>query len=116
MIIPSKGDAMSKNFERMQEDLELILNEIAADQKVFRVTLQCFLLNMAEKTDPAIIEHLKRQVLGSIQQTLPAGDPEEAQGAERSKQLSLVRAEELFREIQTAVGLKAPTIPPSEKN
>ena len=86
---------MSRTVEQMQRDLELILNEIGADQTVNRVVLQTLLLNLVAARGPELLEDMKQQVLGIIDRTEPTEtDP---QGGERRKQLTLMRAERMFQ-------------------
>lgn len=105
---------MSKTIEKMQERLELILNEIGADQTVLRVTLQCFLLNLVGARGPEMLDEMKHQVLGTIERTQPTDD--DPQGGERRKQLTLMRAELLFQEIEEAVAEFQKANDPSEPN
>ena len=105
---------MSKTVEQMQQRLELILNEIGADQTVIRVTLQCFLLKLVGAQEPEILEELKQQVLGAIGRT--EQDEDNPQGGERRKQLTLMRAELLFQEIEGVVAQFEKSRDPSESN
>lgn len=96
---------MSRTVEQMQGSLELILNEIGADQTVNRVVLQTLLTDLMAAKGPEILEDMKQQVLGIIGRTEPtATDP---QGGERRKQLTLMRAESMFQDIEDAVGRAA---------
>lgn len=93
---------MSRTVKQMQRSIELMLNEVGADQTVNRVTLQCLLLNLAAAQGPEILEVLKQQVLDALSRTAPL--LEDPQGGERRKQLTIMRAEQLFQQIQEAVG------------
>lgn len=95
------------------ERVETILNEIAADQAVFRITLQCFLLRMfAARPDlaPEALSDMKQQVLRSIGRMPVAAEDE--QGGVRWKRLANDRAEELFLELEDAL---AASIPPPKR-
>jgi hypothetical protein len=102
---------MSKSVEQMQKQIELYLNQISADQKVFGTTLQILLLNMIQKgsVGPQLFHAIRDQVLGSIANTEP-GRGEDQQGAERHKQLTMMRAGEFFQVLGDAAGI-APSKP-----
>ena len=85
------------------ESLQLRLNEIAADQNVFRITLQQLILSFVEETGPAIAGSLKAQVLHTIDYMTPLHDPKERHGGEEHKQLTRMRAESFFHEIDQAI-------------
>ncbi len=105
---------MARTVEQMQQSLELILNEIGADQTVNRVVLQTLLIDLMAVKGPEILEDMKQQVLGIIGRTEPtATDP---QGGERRKQLTLMRAESMFQEIEEAVGGAVKGLGPSASN
>ena len=105
---------MSRTVEQMQQSLELILNEIGADQTVNRVVLQTLLINLMEVKGPEILEDMKQKVLGIIGRTEPtATDP---QGGERRRQLTLMRAERMFQDIEDAVGRAGKGLSPSASN
>lgn len=105
---------MSRTVDQMQQRLEAMLNELGADHAVIRVTLQCFLANLVAARGPEMLEDMKRQVLDAIGRTEPhEADP---QGGERRKQLTLMRAELLFQEIEEAIGLAAKWSDPSASN
>ena|SRR5579872_5149097 len=104
---------MSRSVQQMQEQLELYINEQAADLSVFRVTLQTMFLTMLASSPnrAEMIGGLKDQVIAAIGRTRPS--VQNPQGSERRKQLELSRAEQFFQEIQMALGV--PDIPPSGK-
>ena len=105
---------MSRTAEQERKDIELMLNEIAADQAVNRYVIQCLLLNIVSAAGPGMIDGLKQQVLGSVARSLPQSDDRE--GDERRKQLTMKRAETLFLEIEEAQGRAETTIAPSDAN
>jgi hypothetical protein len=80
------------------------LNELAADQAVFRITLQSFLLRVFA-TRPEAAERgladLKDQVLRSIDR-IPVA-PIDPSGSVEWKRLTAFRAERLFGEIEDAI-------------
>jgi len=84
--------------------VEDLLNEIAADQAVFRITLQSLLLRLfATRPETAArgVAELRDQVLRSIDR-IPAADADRA-GGDRWKRLTAQRAEQLFGEIEDAM-------------
>ena len=105
---------MTRTVKQMQESLELMLNEIGADQTVNRVTLQCLLINLMAARGPEILEDMKQQVLRVIGNTEPT--EKDPQGGERRKQLTMMRAELLFQDIEEAVGRVAKGGAPSAAN
>ena len=94
--------------------IELALNEIGADQVVNRTTLQCLLLNLVAARGPELLEDMKQQVLGAIGNTEQSA--EDPQGGERRKQLTMMRAESMFLEIEQAAGLSSEGRDPSGAN
>jgi len=82
-----------RTIEQMTRQIDLAMNTISADQKVFGTVLQVLLLNMCAKVSQGdeLFHAIRAQVLASIDNTEPlTGD--EAQGAERHKQLTKARA------------------------
>jgi hypothetical protein len=73
-------------------------------------------LNLVRARGPEGLQELKTQVLGSVAQTLPDPDPDEKHGSERRKQLTLMRAEQLFQEIEAAAGISASKGGPKASN
>jgi hypothetical protein len=93
---------VSDPIENWQTQIENALNDIANDQTVFRMTLQCFLLNMTLMSGRPILQDLKKQVLGSIGQTLHVQEgPQD--GGHRKNQTTM-RAELFFLEMEEALG------------
>ena len=97
---------MNKSVEQLQRQLELHLNTISADQRVFETVLQVFLLNMIQKSTigDQLLHAIRHQVLGSIDNTMPG--TEDPQGSERHKQLTKMRAEEFFQVLAAAAHIK----------
>ena len=105
---------MSRTVEQMQQSLEMMLNEIGADQTVNRVVLQTLLIDLMAVKGPEILEDMKQQVLGIIGRTGPTEtDP---QGGERRKQLTLMRAEQMFQDIEEALAAAVKKARPSASN
>ena len=104
---------MSESVRQMQKQLELWINEQSADLTVFRVTLQIMFLTMlATRPDKELmLGGLKDQVLKALDRMNPSRDL--AEGQERAKQLTLMRAEQFFQEVQTALGISGNTRGPS---
>lgn len=105
---------MSSDIKKMQAQLELYLNEIGADQHVIALVLQTLLLNLA-RARPEMLADLKQQVLWSLDNQLPVeGDQ---QGVRRRTELTVMRAQRLFQEIETALGAGSSTdVPPRAAN
>jgi hypothetical protein len=104
------GEEMGACCDDAKQQVEEILNEIAADQAVFRITLQSFLARVfAARPDRAAqgLADLKHQVIRSIDGMPPS--KADVEGGERWKRLATIRAEQLFVEIEDA--LKAPPRP-----
>lgn len=92
----------------MQEQIELWLNEVTADQTVFRVTLQVMFLTMLS-THPrkdAMLLGLKDQVMAALNRVNKTEG--NAHGEQKHKQLALMRAELFFQETQEALGISDP--------
>jgi hypothetical protein len=86
------------------EDLETIINELTAEQAVFRITLQCMLLSFfsaQRQMGPRALDELKAAVARSIDH-VPV-DPHDRTGGVRWKQLASSRAEQLFLELGDAM-------------
>lgn len=94
---------MSKFIEDAQRQIELILNELSADQAVNRVIMQALLLNMAQARGPDLLKGVKDQVIEALQRSTP--NPENPQGGERKTQLTIMRAEAFFQELEEALGI-----------
>ena len=95
---------VSDQNKNWQKQIENALNELASDQTVYRMTLQCFFLNMTLATGRPVVQDLKRQVLGSIGQTLHVQDGPRDGG--RREKLTKLRAELFFAEMEEALGLR----------
>lgn len=105
---------MSRTIEQMQRDLEIMLNEIAADQNVNRIVIQCLLFNLTRARGPEILRDIKRQALEVVgNMGLSKTDP---QGGHRRKELTVMRAESMFQEIEEALGLNETGRDPSPSN
>lgn len=105
---------MSRTAEQMQQSLELMLNEIAADQEVNRIVVQCFLLNLTRARGPELLLDMKQQVLETVRNAEP--NKTDAQGGQRRKELTVMRAESLFLEIEEALGIAEKGRDPSASN
>jgi hypothetical protein len=103
----------SRSVRQMQEQLELWINEHSADLTVFRVTLQIMFLTMLANNPhkEAVLGGLKDEVLRALDRMNPSHDP--TNGLERAKQLTLMRAERFFQEVQTALLISSNTGGPS---
>ncbi len=87
-----------------RQDVEFVLNQLAADQAVLRLTLQSVLLRvLAARPDTAavLLTELKEHVLRSAA-LIPVSQAD-VEGGERWKRLVHLRAEGLFAEIADAV-------------
>jgi hypothetical protein len=84
----------------MPDPVEIFVNEQRADLAVFRVTLSMFLLHLVGADPPTAKERLqglKRSVMGAIGRTKT--DPS-MPGDERMKQMTAMRAEKFFLELE----------------
>ena len=96
---------MNATVEQLQRDLEICINQQAADLLVLQVTLQTVLCASLE-SDPKArqgLAMLKRRVLEALAQF--SSGAEDAQGTERRKPLHLFRAEAFFQEIEETLGI-----------
>lgn len=103
---PTRGlTPAQRQIRQAQQNIEIFLNEQRADLTVFRVIVQCFLLNTVQNSPHAaeLLSEMKTQVLGSLAQTKISG--EDAEGSERLKQLTMLRAEDFFLELEEALGM-----------
>jgi hypothetical protein len=86
----------------MTDKLEIFINEQRADLTVFRIILTGFLIRLVAAS-PAHAEErlleLKNATMGTIGRIQP--DPGD-QGTERMKQLTAMRAEKFFLELEEA--------------
>jgi hypothetical protein len=86
------------------DDLETIINDLAAEQTVFRITLQCVLLTFfaaQRQMGPQALAELKAAVARSIDHVQV--DPHDKIGGTRWKQLATSHAEQLFLELGDAM-------------
>lgn len=86
------------------DDLETIINDLAAEQAVFRITLQCVLLTFfaaQRQMGPQALAELKSAVARSIDHVRV--DPHDKAGGTRWKQLATSHAEQLFLELDDAI-------------
>ena len=96
----------------IEQQVNLYLNQQAADLTILKVTLQVLIWNLIRRDPDArrALGNLRDEVLASLFQTtsasLPAGPS--ATEAERLRQLTLIRAEKLFQEIEQHVAGKKP--------
>ena len=89
-------------------ELELAVNELAADQAAVRIVLQSFLLRLfalRPETAPAAFAELEDHVLRSIEAIPLASDDQ--LGAARWKRLVAASAEKLLGEITDTLALPA---------
>lgn len=103
---------MSARIEEMQRQIELMLNQVIADQTVERVVIQGLLYSLFGQR-PDALEGLRAGVLEGLSRM--ALNPEDIQGSERSKQLTIMRAEMFFRDIGLDTSVSGNT-PPNEKH
>ncbi|HEV7255442.1 MAG TPA: hypothetical protein VGN97_20370 [Mesorhizobium sp.] len=100
---------MSTRIQDTQRQIELALAELTADQAVNRVIMQVLLLNMTKKVGPEFLESLRGQVLGALARSTP--NPDDPQGGQRWKELTQMRAERLFQELEEALGVSGGSNP-----
>jgi hypothetical protein len=87
----------------MPDPLEIFINEQRADLAVFRITLTMFILRLVGQHPPTAegrLLDLKKLVLDAIGRIKP--DPGD-QGEERMKQMTAMRAEKFFVELEEVV-------------
>lgn len=88
----------------IEQQVSLYLNQQTADLTILKVTLQVLIWNLIRRDPDAqgALGNLRDEVLASLYQTtagpLPAGPG--ATEAERLRQLTLIRAEKLFQDIE----------------
>jgi hypothetical protein len=96
---------MSQSAEQMQAQMRAALNLIAADQAALRLTMQSLILNLfSAQPDSAqrLLENMKRQVLESLSR-MPTNE-KHLESARRTRELHVLRAEQLFKELEQAFG------------
>jgi hypothetical protein len=85
------------------DSFEIFLNENCADLQVFRITLTTLILRLVGQNPPtalAGVHDLKNSVMGAIGRI--EIDPAEA-GSSRMKQMTSMRAEKFFLELEGVV-------------
>jgi hypothetical protein len=97
---------MDKSAEQLQQQVNQYLNQQSADVTVLRVTLQVLIWNIVRR-DPqglGILSGLKDEVLASLYKTTtPPPGAQVPPDTERLRQLSLIRAEKMFQDIEQAL-------------
>jgi hypothetical protein len=96
---------MSQSAEQMQAQVRAALNLIAADQAALRLTLQSLVLNLfgAQRDGTQrLLENMKRQVVESLRH-MPTNE-KASESAQRARELHVHRAEQLFKELEQAIG------------
>lgn len=97
---------MDKSTEQLQQQVNHYLNQQSADLTVLRVALQVLIWNIVRR-DPqasAILGSLKDEVMASLYKTTtPPPGVAAPPDAERLRQLSLIRAEKMFQDIEQAL-------------
>lgn len=104
---------MSRSIEDLQKQIDLYLNTISCDQQALTVILQVLLRHLLEgNTNKAkAYRAFRSEVLQTIEATLP--DKDDPQGAERRKQLTKIRAEQVLDPIGQLVGVEPDKPDPS---
>jgi hypothetical protein len=96
---------MSQSTEETQAQMRMALNLIAADQAALRLTVQSLILNILgaqQNGAQKLLENMKRQVVESLRH-MPTNE-KDLESARRIRELHLVRAEQLFKELEQAIG------------
>lgn len=87
----------------MQHDVALYLDQQGADLTIMKVMMQVLVWNLIRR-DPngrEALGHLKNEVLASLYQTMtPPNMEQDAKEVERLRQLALIRANKMFRDIE----------------
>jgi hypothetical protein len=90
-------------MESMPDSFEIFLKQNTADLQVFRITLAALLLRLVGAHPPtakAKMQDLKNSVMGAIGRI--ETDPK-IPGSERIKQMTAMRAEKFFLELEEVV-------------
>ena len=97
---------MTDMEERIRRDFELFINEQSADLAILRVTFQIVLLRLFANTgDPiTLLADLKESARAALENTQL--DPKALSDAERHRQLTLMRADLFFRDMEDAIRLR----------
>lgn len=94
----------------IEQQVSLYLNQQVADLTILKVTLQVLIWNLIRRDPDAqgALANLRDEVLASLFQTTSAAMPagQGATEAERLRQLTLIRAEKLFQDIEQHVAGK----------
>jgi hypothetical protein len=102
---------MDKSQEQLQQQINHFLNQQSADLTILRVALQVLIWNIVRR-DPqgvAILSGLKDEVMASLYKTTtPPPGVAAPPDAERLRQLSLIRAEKMFQDIEQALHASKP--------
>ncbi len=94
-------------------DIEILLNDLAAEQAAMRIVLQSFLLRLfatRPDTAPMALQQLRAHVVASVR-AIPV-TTEDAVGGTRWKEMVENRAEQLFAEIHDTMGMPNENIRP----
>lgn len=106
------GEFMSKPSD-IEQQVNLYLNQQAADLTILKVTLQVLIWNLIRRDPDALgaLGNLRDEVLASLYKTTSSAMPEGpgAKEAERLRQLTLIRAQKLFQDIEQQLTGKAET-------
>lgn len=108
---------MSDSVAAMQRQLEIYINTQASDLTVFRTTLQCMFLVMLgnHPNKDEMFSGLANMVRGSLTNTVPL-EGQSPEDAKRVKEFTLMRAEQFFNEMATALGISLPSTQSGAKN
>ena len=95
---------MKKSPEQLQQDVTQYLDQQGADLTIMKVMMQVLVWNLIRR-DPKgreVLGHLKNEVLASLYQTMtpPPNGEQDAKEVERLRQLALIRANRMFRDIE----------------
>ena len=95
---------MKKSPEQLQHDVALYLDQQGADLTIMKVMMQVLVWNLIRR-DPngrEALGHLKNEVLASLYQTMtpPPNAEQDAKEVERLRQMTLIRANRMFRDIE----------------
>ena len=95
---------MKKSPDQLQHDVALYLDQQGADLTIMKVMMQVLVWNLIRR-DPKgreALGHLKNEVLASLYQTMtpPPNVEQDSKEVERLRQLALIRANRMFRDIE----------------
>lgn len=95
---------MKKSPQQLQHDVALYLDQQGADLTIMKVMMQVLVWNLIRR-DPKgreALGHLKNEVLASLYQTMtpPPNMEQDAKEVERLRQLTLIRANRMFCDIE----------------